>query len=170
LGVRALATACEELRKVDSDRAAAHERALQRALVGGLGALAGCTVARIWPDSPEPAGIVTFTIDGIPAGLVATFLSAEHGIGVRDGRFCAHPLLARLGLDEGAVRVSFGLSTSSEDIDRLVTAVTALVEHGPTWHYQLTDDGWQAEADARRLPAHLGGGPLGSAGVIPCQP
>ncbi len=34
-------------------------------------------------------------------GHVGAYLSAEHGIGVRDGRFCAHPLLPRLGLPGG---------------------------------------------------------------------
>ena len=38
----------------------------------------------------------SFTVADRPAGYVAAYLSAEHGIGVRDGRFCAHPLLARL--------------------------------------------------------------------------
>ena len=33
-----------------------------------------------------------FTVDGHDRGLVAAYLSAEHGIGVRDGAFCAHPL------------------------------------------------------------------------------
>jgi selenocysteine lyase/cysteine desulfurase len=41
-------------------------------------------------------GFPPLTVDGWPAALVAQYLSAEHGIGVRDGRFCAHPLLARI--------------------------------------------------------------------------
>ena len=47
-------------------------------------------------------------------GCVAAFLSAEHGIGVRDGRFCAHPLLARLGVPDGALRASVGVGTDAD--------------------------------------------------------
>ena len=57
---------------------------------------------------------------------MAAYLSAEHGIGVRDGRFCAHPLLARLcgkadgpDGDDTAVRASIGLGTTAEHVDRL---------------------------------------------------
>ncbi|SLI02609.1 Probable aminotransferase/cysteine desulfurase [Mycobacteroides abscessus subsp. abscessus] len=57
----------------------------------------GCRVLRVFADSSDCVGIVAFTLDGYEPGHVAAYLSAEHGIGVRDGRFCAHPLLARLG-------------------------------------------------------------------------
>jgi hypothetical protein len=58
---------------------------------------------------------------------VAQYLSAEHGIGVRDGRFCAHPLLKRLtppsvAPDGAAVRASVGLGSRAADVDRLVRA------------------------------------------------
>ena len=53
--------------------------------------------------------------------MVAAALSAEHGIGVRDGAFCAHPLVRHLlgaagcAVDDGtagqALRASVGLGT-----------------------------------------------------------
>jgi selenocysteine lyase/cysteine desulfurase len=78
LGAVALAAARDAL--------AAHERALRERLVAGLGAVDGVRLLRIWPDSDEPTGVVSFTVAGADPGLVAAYLSAEHGIGVRDGR------------------------------------------------------------------------------------
>ena len=51
------------------------------------------SAAAVWPDSPDRVAVLSFTVAGHSAGHVAAYLSAEHGIGVRDGRFCAHPLL-----------------------------------------------------------------------------
>ncbi len=87
---------------------AEHEKALTAQLTDGLSAIEGVSLVRLWNDAPDAVGIVTFTVDGFEAGEIAAFLSAEHGIGVRDGRFCAHPVLARLGLSGGAVRASLG--------------------------------------------------------------
>ena len=95
---------------------------LRDRLVDRLTAIPGVLVHRAFSDAPSSIGVVTFTVDGVAPGLVAAYLSAEHGIGVRDGTFCAHPLLARLGLPDGAVRASVGVGTSSRDVDRLVAA------------------------------------------------
>ena len=57
-----------------------------------------------------------------------------HGIGVRGGRFCAHPLLQRFGLGEtGAVRASIGLGTSGGDVDAILGALEQLIARGPAW-------------------------------------
>jgi selenocysteine lyase/cysteine desulfurase len=160
IGVLALGAAFEALSKLTFDTIGAHERALDQALREGLGAIEGVRIARIWPDSPVPVGIVTFALEGYPAALVAAYLAAEHGIGSRDGRFCAHPLLARLGFPEGAVRVSFGLSTRSDDIERVLGALERLVREGPSWAYDRTENGYSPANDPRHLPAHLGGAPL----------
>ncbi len=173
LGALALGAACHALAALDSPAVAEHERGLYRQLVDGLAGIEGLRVCRIWPDSEDPTGIVTFTIEGYPPSLIASVLSAEHGIGVRDGRFCAHPLLARLKLADGAVRVSLGLHSRSSDVDRLVAALTALRANGPGWSYRNHNGRYLAAADPRRLPEFLGGGRLDStegAGSAPCQP
>lgn len=127
LGVAAIAAACETLAGFDTNAAELHERALCDRLTAGLAAIEGVHTLRIWPDSPDAVGIVTFTVAGAQPREVATFLSDRYGIGVRDGRFCAHPLLARLGHGDGAVRASLGLGSSSADVDRLVDAVAEFV-------------------------------------------
>ena len=124
LGAAALAAACRTLGPVLDDAAPAHERALLDRLVDRLDEIPGVTRLRIWPDCPDRVGVVSFTVDPYPAGLVAAYLSAEHGIGVRDGRFCAHPLVERLTTEaEGAVRASLGIGTTADDVDRLADAL-----------------------------------------------
>ena len=92
---------------------------------------------------------MTFTIDGFEPGEIAAYLSAEHGIGVRDGRFCAHPLLGRLGRPDGAVRVSVGLGSCSEDVDRLVDAVRTLVAGRRSWTYAKESGQWNPVPETR---------------------
>ncbi|WP_280480478.1 aminotransferase class V-fold PLP-dependent enzyme [Nocardia cyriacigeorgica] len=162
LGVAALAAACEALSEIDAERVIAHERLLADRLRDGLSAIAGVRLLRLWSDSPDVVGIVAFTLDGFAPGQVAAYLSAEHGIGVRDGRFCAHPLLARLGLD-GALRASIGLGTCSADVDRLVSAIAALVHDGPRWDYACTDGLWNPAPETR---AFTGADTVGAA---PCE-
>ena len=53
----------------------------------------GCSA----PDLDVPTlAVATFVVDDLPHALVAARLSAEFGIGVRHGCFCAHPYLVRL--------------------------------------------------------------------------
>src|SRR5262249_54291143 len=91
-------------------------------------------------------GVVPFNVVGVPHALTAAILSAEWGIGVRSGCFCAHPYITTiLGVSEseakaleksvlardrsavpGAVRASFGISSTAEDVERLREAVEAV--------------------------------------------
>ena len=106
-------------------RAREHERALLGAARRGSRARCRASRAlRVWADAADQVAVRSFTVADRPAGYVAAYLSAEHGIGVRDGRFCAHPLLARLcGPSGEALRVSIGLGTTAEHVDRLVDAL-----------------------------------------------
>jgi selenocysteine lyase/cysteine desulfurase len=135
LGAVALAAGLEALAELGHERIAAHEAELAQRLERGLRGL-GIAPLRIWPEHADLVPVASFTVPGHRADLVAAYLSAEHGIGVRGGRFCAHPLLDRLGLGEdGAVRVSIGLGTSGEDVGAIVGALGRLLSYGPTWAY-----------------------------------
>ncbi|WP_088316939.1 aminotransferase class V-fold PLP-dependent enzyme [Kineosporia sp. R_H_3] len=172
LGAAALAQACRDLAGLPEGALEAHEASLVARLEEGLGRIPGVEVLRIWADSPDRVGVVGFTVAGHDPGRVAAYLSAEHGIGVRDGKFCAHPLLARLGHGDGAVRASLGVGSSSEDVDRLLAAVEQLVVEGETWEYTLESGRWTPVADPRPLPDFLAGivsGTLPPAGTSPCQ-
>ncbi|MFI0404293.1 aminotransferase class V-fold PLP-dependent enzyme [Actinomadura sp. 3N508] len=134
LGVIALAAACETLSDA-WDSLAAREEALVKRLRSGLAALPSVRELNLWGDRAPRVGIVSFVVDGWNARDVALTLSEEYGIGVRDGKFCAHPFVGHLlGRDDGdctagrdtAVRASLGIGTSEEHIDRLLTALAEL--------------------------------------------
>ncbi|WP_280250454.1 aminotransferase class V-fold PLP-dependent enzyme [Nocardia abscessus] len=161
LGAAALAAACDALGAIDAETLAAHEHRLADRLRDGLAAIPGVQQLRIWIDSPDSVGIVAFTLDDFAPGHVAAYLSAEHGIGVRDGRFCAHPLLTRLGLD-GALRASIGLGTTSADVDRLIDALAALVRTGPTWNYAPNNGLWNPTPETRPFTS------TAPSGAAPC--
>lgn len=126
LGAIAIAAACDAITDIGFEAIGLHEDELRRRLDDGLAGVPGVTGLQIFDDITDRVGIAGFTVGGRAPRAVAEYLSDEHGIGVRDGKFCAHPVLNRLGLPEGALRASFGLGTSSADIHRLIAALTHL--------------------------------------------
>jgi selenocysteine lyase/cysteine desulfurase len=139
VGAVSLGAAFQALNKIGFAAIREHEMALYAQLLDGLHGL-GIEELRIWPEHADLVGVASFNVPGYRADLVAAYLSAEHGIGVRGGKFCAHPLLERFGLgDVGAVRASIGLGTSSADIDALLRALDRLVSDGPAWTYAAVD-------------------------------
>ncbi|MBC3193202.1 aminotransferase class V-fold PLP-dependent enzyme [Pseudonocardia sp. C8] len=168
LGAAALGAACRALDPIVDDVVPAHERELAARLHAGLARVPGLRVLSCFATDPGEAAdrtaTVSFVLDDLPSGLVAAALSAEHGIGVRDGRFCAHPLLERLTGGRDAVRVSLGLRTTADDVDRLVTALNRLVRRGPEWTYAIVGGRWSPTPDPRPAdPFGLGetAGPAG---------
>lgn len=127
LGAVSIADACTALAGIGFEAIGHHEHALRARLDAGLAALDGVRPLRIFADTDNRVGIAGFAVDGVSARAVACYLADHHGIGVRDGRFCAHPLLTRLGYPDGAVRASFGLGTDADDVDRLLKALSELV-------------------------------------------
>ncbi len=165
LGVAALARACDVIAALPEGSVEAHEAALRRRLLAGLASVPGVRTHRIWSDSGSAVGVVSFSVSGHLPGHVAAFLSAEHGVGVRDGRFCAHPLALRLGIPEGAVRASIGLGSTADDIDRLVAGLGRLVRDGAGWTYAEIDGRPEPDPDPRPWPAWArasGPAPVGS--------
>lgn len=152
-GAVALAEALDILAGLTDDEGLdareAHERALRDRLVEGLDALDGVRVLSIWDDAPDAIGVVAFSVDGHAPGLVGTYLSNEHGLGVRAGRFCAHPLLARFDLPDGALRASFGVGSRLDDVERLIAGVEQFLVHGPRFEYAIGTDGWGPRHDTR---------------------
>ncbi|MGZ4625142.1 MAG: aminotransferase class V-fold PLP-dependent enzyme [Kineosporiaceae bacterium] len=172
VGATALAAACQTLADLPEGVLAAHEAELRERLATGLRALPGVRVLSIWPDATERIGVVSFTVEGHDPGRVAAYLSAEHGIGVRDGRFCAHPLMHRLAGD-GAVRASLGVGSSSDDVDALLEAVEDLLTGGERWTYALDGGRWVPSPDPRPLDltvaALLPAARRAAAGDSPCR-
>jgi selenocysteine lyase/cysteine desulfurase len=156
IGAVALHAAVDALGGIGWDAIIGHDEKLARLMSHGLRAIDG--VRLLGPrssherdphagDDPVPIlPVAAFTIDGMHHALVAARLSAEYGIAVRHGCFCAHPYVVRLlGLADtevdayrsevlegdhrhvpGAVRASAGIGTSGQEIDLLLAAVADL--------------------------------------------
>ncbi|WP_347352132.1 aminotransferase class V-fold PLP-dependent enzyme [Intrasporangium sp.] len=131
----------------------AHETRLLDRLRAGLAAVPGTRQLSIFDEDADRVGVVTFTVPGYDPSLVSQVLSWEQGIGVRDGRFCAHLLVDRLlGARQPlttAVRASIGLGTTEEAVDRLVAGVRRLVESGPLDEWTHHASGWRLATDPR---------------------
>jgi selenocysteine lyase/cysteine desulfurase len=152
IGAVAFGAAMDELDRIGWDAITQHEAALSSRLHDGLRAIDGVHVlGPVAGPGVDLLSVAAFTVEGMHHGLVAARLSAEFGIGVRHGCFCAHPYLLRLlgvgpaGVADaraavlrgdrsaipGAVRASCGLGTSGEDVDALLGAVRSIVGGGP---------------------------------------
>lgn len=154
VGVYALGVACEQLAG-NWAAVTEHEQELLTRLRRGLAAVPGLSELRLFDDDGDRVGTVSFTIEGYEPGRLAAVLSAEYGIGVRDGAFCAHIATRRLTGGQ-AVRVSLGLGTTSEHVDRLVLALRQVVARGPRWTYGRVEGRWAPVPDPRPLPPFLG--------------
>jgi selenocysteine lyase/cysteine desulfurase len=157
VGVHALAAACDTITRHGWDHIVAHEQALLTRLREGLRTIPGLHELSIFHGDQDRVGVVSFTIHGHEAGLIAAALSAEYGIGVRDGAFCAHVATRRLlerveATERRALRASLGLGSTVEHVDRLVGALRTLVTEGPKWTYVQEDGRWAPADDNRPLP------------------
>jgi selenocysteine lyase/cysteine desulfurase len=150
VGAVALHAAITELAQIGWQQIGQHDHQLAHRLRSGLAAIDGVRLLGPHPQV-DTLPLAAFTIERVPHALAAARLSAEYGIGVRHGCFCAHPYLMRLlglGAAEidayrqavragdrsrmpGAVRASAGINTSTADIDRLLRAVTDLAAGRP---------------------------------------
>lgn len=148
IGAVALAKACEVIDAQPEGALELHESLLRERLTAGLTSLPGVRVHRMWPDSPSILGVVCFSVDGHEAGFVAAYLSAEHGVGVRPGTFCAHPLAEQLGRADGVLRATFGVGSTSADVDRLLTGVEQLVVCDSPQLTHAAGDRWAAAPGA----------------------
>ncbi|MDT8914886.1 aminotransferase class V-fold PLP-dependent enzyme [Amycolatopsis sp. PS_44_ISF1] len=156
VGVYALGVACEQL-AARWDAVGEHEAELLERLRKGLSGIPGCAELRLFDAAVDRVGTVSFVVDGFEPGWLAAVLSAEYGIGVRDGAFCAHVATKRLigvagGDGQQAVRVSLGLGSTAEHVDRLVLALRQIAARGARWQYAKVDGRWAPVGDPRELP------------------
>ncbi|MFJ3642099.1 aminotransferase class V-fold PLP-dependent enzyme [Streptomyces sp. NPDC090108] len=159
IGAYSLASACKALTEAGFDALVARERHLIARVRTGLADVPGVRVLSLFGEDAPRVGVLSFVVEGWNSSHLAAALSAEYGIGVRDGLFCAHPLVRTLlggtPQDQGecgaagdapgerslnAVRVSFGAGTPDEHVDRFVGAVGELVRDGAKWSYR-TENG-----------------------------
>lgn len=160
VGAIALAAACNALSR-NASAVEAHESRLGRRLLEGLRAIDGVRTLSLFGEGHERVAVAAFTVEGVDPALVSAALSAEHGIGVRDGKFCAHLCVDALLEDPDedapttAVRASIGLGTTDEHVERLLAAVARLAATGPDHEYVHTTRGWEPVRDPRALSPAL---------------
>lgn len=166
IGAYAIASACKALTEAGFDTLVAREEELIARVREGLAEVPEVRVLSLFGDDAPRVGVLSFVVEGWNSSHFAAALSAEYGIGVRDGLFCAHPLVRTLldsepdepgecGAPEAApgerslnaIRVSFGAGTPDEHVDRFVRAVKELVADGARWNYR-TEDGRCVPASA----------------------
>jgi selenocysteine lyase/cysteine desulfurase len=148
IGAVALAAAIETLAGIGMPAVAQHEAELAAYALRGMAGIGG---VRVHGDTDAHAAsrrlaVIPFNVEGVPHALVAAVLAEEHGIGVRNGCFCAQPYVAHLlGLSNsalhklrlqmanddlsampGMVRASFGMYTTIDEVDRLLAALRAI--------------------------------------------
>ncbi|WKV74448.1 aminotransferase class V-fold PLP-dependent enzyme [Streptomyces sp. PCS3-D2] len=159
IGVYSIASACRALTEAGFETLVAREERLVARVREGLAEVPAVRVLSLFGDDAPRVGVISFVVDGWNSSHFAAALSAEYGIGVRDGLFCAHPLVRTLlgsepqapgecGAPEAApgerslnaIRVSFGAGTPDEHVERFVRAVKELVEDGAKWQYR-TEEG-----------------------------
>ncbi|MET9253003.1 aminotransferase class V-fold PLP-dependent enzyme [Streptomyces sp. NPDC003717] len=159
IGAYSIASACKALTEAGFEALVAREEYLIAKVRAGLAEVPEVRVLSLFGDDAPRVGVISFVVEGWNSSHFAAALSAEYGIGVRDGLFCAHPLVRTLlgsdpqtqgecGAPEAApgekslnaIRVSFGAGTPDEHVERFVGAVRTLVREGARWSYR-TEEG-----------------------------
>ena len=85
--------------------------------------LAGVVGLKILGNAPSKVPVVSFVIDGIHAHDLATLLDT-HGIAVRSGHHCAHPLMQHYGI-AASCRASLAFYNTHAEIERFRDGLTA---------------------------------------------
>ena len=156
LGLLALAQTIQILKSSGMKAIEAHERQLTTQLLTGLSHIPGVRILGDSLGGVDRVGVVSFTIEGVHHALVAAILSYEWGIAVRNGCFCAQPLIKhtlnihpeceKQVVDDmlykdwrnlpGAVRASLGIHNTPQDIVTLIEAVKSIAKQDWEGVYQ----------------------------------
>jgi len=145
VGAVAFAASVKKLKSIGYDNIAAHEAELTTHALNKLKEIPEIVI--YGDDDPgntaNRLGVIPFSIEGINHFKVAAILGHEFGIGVRNGCFCAHPLILHLlqfgegeaeelrlemiaGNNEnkpGLIRMSFGIYNILEEVDIFIDAI-----------------------------------------------
>lgn len=124
-GVLGLGAAIKFLSELGMAQVAAHERLLTQQLLQNLALIPSVRLVGASPATVH-SGVVSF----VPADEESDVFSfsdslGSHGVMLRSGKLCAHPYIAALGFSQ-IIRASFGLYTSTSDIDTLTSILSSL--------------------------------------------
>ncbi len=116
-----LGAAIDYIQSVGIENISAHEHKLLEYGTAGLLTVPGL---RIIGTAQNKAAVMSFVLAGHDPEDVGSYLD-QQGIAVRAGHHCAQPILRRFGVT-ATVRPSLAMYNTTEDLDRLVTALCHL--------------------------------------------
>ncbi len=121
----ALGAAVDWVNAIGMENILEHETAITAYALDRLQTVPGLTI--IGPRTAIDRGAtIAFTLDGVHPHDVAQLLD-EYGIAVRAGHHCARPVCVRYGIP-ATTRVSFGVYTTTDEIDQLVAGLIKVGE------------------------------------------
>lgn len=120
--VIALKSSIDFIQEVGRDNIAAHGEKL---LSLASDKIATVPRLQILGTAPKKGPLLTFSIEGVHPLDVASLLDLEN-IAIRSGHLCAQPILRRFGL-QSAMRASFGIYNSEEEVDRFIDSLKRIV-------------------------------------------
>ena len=127
-GIAGLDAAADYLLEVGVETIRQKEQALMRRFYEGVRHIDGVTVYGDFSPS-QRAAIVTLNIRDYDSAEISDVLSADYGIATRPGAHCAPRIHEALGtVQQGAVRFSFSVFNTEEEIDAAIAAVTELAQ------------------------------------------
>jgi len=151
VGAIALAKALQAITEIGLNNIAEHETKLTRYALNKLRSIPDIIIygSVDEEEADQRLGVISFNVQNKPHGLVSAILNYEGGVGVRNGCFCAHPYVKSLlgvtveetkVLEEkilmhdrstvpGAVRMSFGMYNSKEEIDSFAEVLQRIVNN-----------------------------------------
>jgi len=126
-GIAGLSAALDHIGEVGPENIERKEAQLTQRFYNGVKDIGSVTV---YGDmSRDHAAIVALNIGDTDSGEVADELYEEYGIAVRAGAHCAPRLHRALGTQEqGAVRFSFSLFNTEDEVDRALYAIESIAK------------------------------------------
>jgi cysteine desulfurase/selenocysteine lyase len=121
--VISLGSAIDYIKKIGINHIKKHEDGL---LTYGLNKLQSLDGLTIYGDSPERCGLISFNIKKVHH-FDAMMILDKFGIAVRSGKHCAEPVMDHYNIS-GAIRASFAVYNTEEEIDRLIKGLKKVQE------------------------------------------
>ncbi|SET29802.1 Selenocysteine lyase/Cysteine desulfurase [Natronincola peptidivorans] len=145
MGVVATMAAIKVLKEIGMNHIEAYERQLTDYTLTHLERIPNIQLFNYHQDNHPKVSIIPFNIEGMSHDMVASILSHEAGIAVRNGCFCAQPYVQRLlkvPKEEvqrimeddtlphlGVVRISYGLYNTYQEVDALLRILREIAEN-----------------------------------------
>nr|WP_207727129.1 aminotransferase class V-fold PLP-dependent enzyme [Anaerosolibacter carboniphilus] len=155
IGAVALAAAVRTLEMLGMENVERYEKSLTDYALQRMKTVPGIKLYGNKENCQDRVAIVPFNMEGIPHGVLATILSHEGGIAVRNGCFCAQPYVQRLlkipseevkkRIEDptmehpGMVRISFGIYNQYREIDILIHMLHRIAAYKEQYLFKYTD-------------------------------